>query len=191
MSRTTNVAASRPAAHEEVRTTVERQILDERTPRSGGRIGRVLRVVEIIEATIGGLLLLAILVLVMIQVTVRFTSLHGWVWTGELARFSLVWMAFILAGYLLGRDQQITLNLVDHLLSDRGRRVVEIFAYLVVAAVCAAFVREGLGLIDAQSGIRSSSAEIPMSVVYAIPTVGFALTGVRALIGPFARKDTA
>ena len=181
---------SRPVGHgfEEVSTIVERQIVEERPPKYGGRLGRVLRAIEIGEATAGGLLLLAILVLVMIQVIVRFSPLGGWAWTGELARFSLMWLTFILAGYLLGRDQHISLDVIDHILSDRGRRAVLIFSHLVVAAICVALVYEGVDLVQAQSRIRSTAAEIPMSLVYAIPTLGFALTALRALIGPFATK---
>lgn len=170
---------------------VERQILQERPPRYERRVARVLRVVEIVEGAVGALLLLGILVLVMVQVTVRFSALGGWAWTGELARFSLVWLTFILAGYLLGRDQHISFDLVDFVLPERALRVVRVISYVIVAAICAAFVYEGVGLIDAQSFIRSSAAEIPMSFVYLIPTVGFALTGVRALIGIFARKESA
>ena len=183
---------SRPDGHgfEEVSTIVERQIVEERPPKYGGRLGRVLRVIEIGEATTGGLLLLAILVLVMIQVIVRFSPLGGWAWTGELARFSLMWLTFILAGYLLGRDQHISLDVIDHILSDRGRRAVVIFSHLVVAAICAVLVYAGVDLVQAQSRIRSTAAEIPMSLVYAIPTVGFALTALRALIGPFATKES-
>jgi len=169
---------------------VERQILHERLPRYRGRLGSVLRAVEIVEGAVGALLLLAILVLVMVQVTVRFSALGGWAWTGELARFSLVWLTFILAGYLLGRDQHISFDIIDYVLPERGLHVVKIISYTIVAAICAAFVYEGVGLIDAQSFIRSSAAEIPMSFVYLIPTVGFALTGVRALIGIFARKES-
>jgi TRAP-type C4-dicarboxylate transport system permease small subunit len=169
---------------------VERQLSQEPAPAYRGRLGRVLRGVEIVEGTVGALLLAAILVLIMAQVIVRFSPFSGWVWTGELARFSLVWLTFILAGYLLGRDQHISLDIVDHILPARGRRVVEIVSHLVVAAVCAAFVYEGVGLIEAQSGIRSSAAKIPNSLLYAVPTIGFALTAVRALIGPFARKES-
>jgi TRAP-type C4-dicarboxylate transport system permease small subunit len=96
-----------------------------------------------------------------------------------------------MAGYLLGRDQHISFDIVDYMLPERALRVVKIASYVIVAAICAAFVYEGIGLIDAQSFIRSSAAEIPMSFVYLIPTVGFALTGVRALIGIFARKESA
>lgn len=165
------------------------QALSERAPAYRGRVRKVLRAVELVEGTVGALLLLAILVLVMAQVIVRFAPLDGWVWTGELARFSLVWLSFLMAGYLLGRDQHISLNFIDHLLPELGRRVVSMVANLVVAAVCAGFVYEGIGLVEARSGIRSSAAGIPMSLVYAIPTIGFALTAVRALIGPFVRKE--
>jgi TRAP-type C4-dicarboxylate transport system permease small subunit len=169
----------------------EPQIAPERVPARGMRLGRVLRAVEIVEGAVGALLLLAILFLIMAQVIVRFSPFGGWVWTGELARFSLVWLTFVLAGYLLGRDQHISLDVIDHILPRRGRRVVEVVSHLVVAAICAAFVYEGVGLVEARSGIRSSAAEIPMSLVYAVPTIGFAVTAVRALIGPFVRKEPA
>jgi TRAP-type C4-dicarboxylate transport system permease small subunit len=170
---------------------VERQILDEGAPVYRGPLGRILRGVELVEGAVGALLLLAILTLVMVQITVRFSALGGWAWTGELARFSLVWLTFILSGYLLGRDQHISFDIIDYVLPERALRVVKIASYVIVAVICAAFVYEGVGLMDAQSFIRSSAAEIPMSFVYLIPTVGFALTGVRALIGIFARKESA
>lgn len=170
---------------------VERQILDEGAPTHRGPLGKLLRAVELVEGAVGALLLLAILVLVMVQVTVRFSALGGWAWTGELARFGLVWLTFVMAGYLLGRDQHISFDIIDYVLPERALRVVKIASYVIVAVICAAFVYEGVGLMDAQSFIRSSAAEIPMSLVYLIPTVGFALTGVRALIGIFARKESA
>lgn len=170
---------------------VERDVSTEPAPAHQGRLGRVLRVVELVEGTVGALLLAAILVLILAQVIVRVSPLDGWIWTGELARFSLMWLAFILAGYLLGRGQHVSIDIIDHMLPARGRRVVEIVAHLVVAAVCAAFVYEGVALIEAQSGLRSTAARIPNSLLYTIPTIGFALTAVRALIGPFARKEPA
>ena len=170
---------------------VERQILDEGAPVYRGPLGKILRAVELVEGAVGALLLLAILALVMVQITVRFSALGGWAWTGELARFSLVWLTFVMAGYLLGRDQHISFDIIDYVLPERALSVVKIASYVIVAVICAAFVYEGVGLMDAQSFIRSSAAEIPMSFVYLIPTVGFALTGVRALIGIFARKEAA
>jgi TRAP-type C4-dicarboxylate transport system permease small subunit len=170
---------------------VERQIFDKGAPVYRGPLGKILRAVELVEGAVGALLLLAILALVMVQITVRFSALGGWAWTGELARFSLVWLTFVMAGYLLGRDQHISFDIIDYVLPERALSVVKIASYVIVAVICAAFVYEGVGLMDAQSFIRSSAAELPMSFVYLIPTVGFALTGVRAVIGIFARKESA
>lgn len=169
---------------------VEEQSPREREPAYKGTLGKALRFVEIIEISVGALLLAAILVLIMAQVVVRFTPLGGWVWTGELARFSLVWLTFATVGYLIMRDKHISIDIVNHLLPHRGRRVVEIIAHLVVAAICAAMFYEGLALVRTQSGIRSSAAEISLAFVYAIPTIGFALGAVRALIRPFVGKES-
>ncbi|HEY8471229.1 MAG TPA: TRAP transporter small permease subunit [Natronosporangium sp.] len=163
----------------------------EGAPAYRGRLGPVVRVIEYAEAAIGALLLTAILVMILAQVIVRVTPLGGWVWTGELARFSMLWLTFIVAGYLLGRDQHVSISIIDHFLSARGQRMVKVFAQLVVGAVCLGFVYEGVGLIEAQAGIRSSAARIPNSMLYLVPTIGFALTAVRALIGPFVRKESS
>ena len=154
----------------------------------GRGIRKVLRGLELAEATIGVLVLLGIVLLVMIQVLVRFTSFAGWTWTGELARFGLVWLTFVMMGYLQGRDEHITLDAIDHLLSERGRQIAFTVAYLIVGVISVAFVYEGLGLMDKQARIRSSAARLPMSWVYAVPTLGFALTAVRAFTVPFVRR---
>lgn len=159
-------------------------------PRPSGRLGRVVRGLELVEAACGAFFLLLILVLVMIQVVVRFTPFGGWVWTGEVARFALVWMTFILSGYLLGRRQHISLDMIDHALSARGRRVVGVLSHLVVLAVCVAFVYDGLGLLESQAGISSPAANIQMPLVYVLPLAGFLLTLLRAVLG-LATKDRA
>ena len=65
-------------------------------------------------------------VLVMLQVLARVTPLDNQVWTGELARYSLLWLSFGLAGYLLGRDEHIALDVIDHVLPTLGQRIVKV-----------------------------------------------------------------
>lgn len=168
----------------------ERQISHERPATLSRRVGTVLRGIEIVEATVGILLLTTILFMVLAQVIVRFTPFGGWVWTGELARFCLVWLTFAVAGYLLGRKEHIAIDIIDQVLPRRGKRVVDIVSHLVVGVTCIAFFYQGIGLMEAQSGVRSSAAEIPMSLLYAVPTIGFALTALRAFVAPFVGKES-
>jgi TRAP-type C4-dicarboxylate transport system permease small subunit len=168
----------------------ERQISHERAPTLKRRVGKVLRGIEVIEISVGVLLLTTILFMVMAQVIVRFTPFGGWVWTGELARFCLVWLTFAVAGYLMGRREHIAIDIIDQVLPRRGRRLVDIVSHLVVGITAIAFLYQGVGLMEAQSGVRSSAAEIPMSLLYAIPTIGFALTALRAFVAPFVGKES-
>ena len=57
----------------------ERQISHERAPTLKRRVGKVLRGIEVIEISVGVLLLTTILFMVMAQVIVRFTPLR---WLG-------------------------------------------------------------------------------------------------------------
>lgn len=60
----------------------------------------------------------------------------------------------------------------------------------MVGVICVAFLYQGVGLMEAQSGVRSSAIGLPMPLLYAVPTVGFALTAVRALVTPFIGKES-
>ena len=150
--------------------------------RRPGRWGTVLYAVERVELAVGGLLLLLILVLVMMQALSRVTPLPSQVWTGEIARFSLIWLAFALAGYLMGREEHIKLDAIDHVLPKVGKQIVHGFSLLVVAATAFTFAYEGYDLFSSGSPIKSPAAGIPLGWIYAIPTVGLFVTGLRALM---------
>lgn len=160
------------------------------TAQSGRRVlDRLMRAIEITEAVVGALLVVVILALVMIQVALRFTPTAGWAWTGELAKYAMVWATFILSGYLMGRGQHVTLDVIDHFLPKRALRVVVVLAQLITMIICLAAVYEGYHLVTDQVGLKSPAAQIPMSVVYVVPMIGMGLTAVRLLVNiVFGRK---
>ena len=66
-----------------------------------------------IELGIGVVATVLVLVLVLVQAGQRYLPFEGWPWTGELARFCLVWLTFALAGVLVSSDSHISIELVD------------------------------------------------------------------------------
>ncbi|MFC5382102.1 TRAP transporter small permease [Aquipuribacter nitratireducens] len=147
-----------------------------------GPVGRVLRTVELVELVLGGVLLVLILVLVSSQVVARVTPLDNPVWTGEVARFSLFWLAFGIAGYLMGREEHVTLTAVDAVLPRLGKIIVHRFSLLVVAATCLVFAYEGYDLLSSTGRLRTPAAGIPVGWLYILPTAGMLLTAARALL---------
>ena len=118
----------------------------------------------------------------MMQALTRFTPLPSQVWTGEVARFSMIWLAFSLAGYLMGREEHIKLDAIDFVLPTIGKQVVHGFSMLVVAATSLTFAYEGYDLFSSGSPIKSPAAGIPIGWVYVLPTIGLVLTGLRAVL---------
>lgn len=159
---------------------------DKDVPRDDRHPHPALRWVALAEALVAGTALLVIFGLVLTQAVQRYLPVTGWAWTGELAQYCLVWLTFSMIGYLMGRGDHITLQVVDNVKSQAVRRAVMVFANLVVAAISIGFVAEGYQLVTSESGQVSPAMRMPLVWLYVIPLLGFALTAVRALVGVFA-----
>lgn len=158
------------------------------TPMAGqwSRIGRVITGIEIgLAATATVLMFL----LVLLQAAQRYLPFEGWPWTGELARFCLVWLAFVMTGVLVSTDGHIALEMVDLIKKPMVVRGIRVFACLMVAVIGGAFAAEAWDLIRTQGRLKSPALEMPMSWLYALPLLGFTSTAVRGVLAAvrFAR----
>jgi len=138
------------------------------------------RVVTAIEIGIGAAAILVIFFLVFVQALQRYLPVEGWAWTGELARFSLVWLTFVVSGVLVTRDGHISIEMIDAL--PRLRRLVRVVSCLIVAAIGVALTVAGWELVQEQGIIKSPSMQMPMSWLYAISMIGFVSVVVRSLV---------
>ncbi|MPY97603.1 MAG: TRAP transporter small permease subunit [Actinophytocola sp.] len=146
---------------------------------------RALRWLSSAEAALGGLLVALLFALMLTQAAQRYLPTGGWVWTGELARFSLVWLTFAMAGYLMARDGHITLKLVDHVAKGALARLVGIFANVMVAIVCLNLSYEAFDLVTQPAVQETPAIGIPVNALYVIPLAGLLLTTLRSVVAVF------
>ncbi len=104
-----------------------------------------MRVLTAIELAIGAAALLLIFFLVLVQALQRYLPVDGWSWTGELARFCLVWLTFVVAGVLVSSDSHIAIEMIDAVRSPTSA-VVRVISCLVVAAVGVGLTAEAWAL---------------------------------------------
>jgi TRAP-type C4-dicarboxylate transport system permease small subunit len=138
-------------------------------------------VVTGIETGLAAAVTVLMFALVFLQAAQRYLPFDGWPWTGELARFCLVWLAFVMTGVLVSTDGHIALEMVDLIKHPMVVRVIRVFACLTVAVIGAAFAAEAWELIRTQGRLRSPALEMPMSWLYALPLLGFVSTAVRGV----------
>lgn len=145
-------------------------------------LARVVKVVTGIELAIGAIALLLIFFLVLTQAAQRYLPVDGFPWAGELAKFSLVWLTFVVAGVLVSRDAHISIEMIDSVPSLQLQRVVRVIACLIVAATGVALTAEAWELTQTQGLLKSPAMRMPMSWLYAISMIGFVSTVIRATV---------
>jgi TRAP-type C4-dicarboxylate transport system permease small subunit len=139
-------------------------------------------VITKVELGLAATALAVLFVLVLVQAAQRYLPVSGWSWTGELARFCLVWVTFTVAGVLVTSDSHIALQLVDNIKNPRVVRFVRVLASVVVAVIGAGFAAEAWQLITSQGQLKSPSLRMPLTFLYLFPFLGFLSTAVRGAV---------
>lgn len=135
-----------------------------------------------VEQTAGVVLMVIILALVLTQVFQRWLPGSGWAWTGEIARYAMVWTTFFMAGYLLAHDQHIAIKVVDYFLSIRALGAVKLLGHVLIAITCIVAVYATFDFMSNDRGQVTAAAQVPLAVIYAVVAFGFASTALRAVV---------
>lgn len=130
---------------------------------------------------IGALLMLAIVVVNFLQVFFRYVLFDPLGWTEEAMRYSVAWLTFIVAGAVLFRGEQLSIDLLGGFLPASLRRLQSILVLLLISAFCLLLVAYGLPQAIRNLRQLSPSAQIPMIVPYLSIVVGGLLMLVKAV----------
>lgn len=141
--------------------------LEQRSP-----VYRALVVTERIAAC---LLLCTTLGLVVLQVVTRYIFDVPLTWSEELARFALVWLTFVAAGFVMARRIHISVDLLASKLSRKGQVALDTLALIIVAIASGAMTWFGVGFAADAAGRAAPASGLPMSVLYSSAVVGFGL----------------
>ncbi|HUP18249.1 MAG TPA: TRAP transporter small permease [Acidimicrobiia bacterium] len=137
------------------------------------------RVLGVLEQILGSLLLLLVLILVLTQIAYRYIP-GGAPWTGELARLSMVWATFLLAGYLIAYSpHHIAIQVIDYVAKGRWLAGVKLFVNAVILLTCLLLIYGNITLLATDIGQVTPAGEIPLRFVNAVPLIGLVLVAVR------------
>lgn len=158
---------------------------------SGEPMRTVFRTIGVLEQIVGSVLLLLILILVLAQVAQRFFP-GSWPWTGELSRYSMVWLTFLLAGYLMAyAPHHIAIHIIDFVVRGRWKAVIALFVNVVILVTSLVLIYGTYGLIDTDIGQVTPAGQMPLRLVNMVPLVGLSLVAVRAVMAIVIRDVPA
>ncbi len=132
-----------------------------------------------VEDWIGCALAFAILVVMSVQVFLRYVLNQSLVWSDELSRYLLIAMAFIGTATGMRKNNHIRIDVIDYLLPPGAKRALWLLIDAVVFAYLAYVVFLSLEMLAIFHRRPSTAMGVPMSVPYAVITVGFGLAALR------------
>lgn len=125
---------------------------------------------------------LSVMVVVMfMQVVLRYVFSTGFAWTEELSRFMMIYMIFIGAAVLASQDGHISVTILDDLLKGIPRKVIKGVQYALTLAYCIVMGNLSLSTLSIVAKQKTPNMQITMDWVYIIIPVSMILMAIYIL----------
>ncbi len=120
-------------------------------------------------------MLAAMTAVILLQVFYRYVLNAPLAWPEEAARYAMVWMTFLVTPAAYRRGLVVRMESTTVWLKGRARRMLDGVLHAGIGTLAVALLVQACWMVQ-RGGMRTSSAlEIPMSVVFAILPISFAL----------------
>lgn len=141
-----------------------------------------LRPIARVEIALACVFLLLMFLGVIWQVLGRYMPEVGWPGAGEIARYSLVGMTFIMTGFLIGNNGQVTVSIIDSIVKGRAFIAVRLVSALILVAICGWLTAAAWELVSSGFTRTTTVIQIPMGYLFLLPLVGFGLGTIRSIV---------
>jgi TRAP-type C4-dicarboxylate transport system permease small subunit len=137
------------------------------------------------------LIVLSILtvVVVFIQVIMRYIFGSSLVWSEELARYAFIWMIYIGVSYGVKRQAHISVDAFALLFKRKGKFILATCANVAFLAFAVILTYFSFDVVNKMNS-TSPAMSIPMKWVYAAPMIGLFLTAIRIIQRMKVQFDT-
>jgi TRAP-type C4-dicarboxylate transport system permease small subunit len=116
-----------------------------------------------------------------IQVIMRYVFSNSLTWSEELARYMFIWLIYLCISHAAKQMKHIKIEAALFIFPRRIRPLIEIAGDLLLLAFAIFIVIRGSVMMKFQGIVKSPAMGINMSLIYAAPVVGFALTVIRQI----------
>ena len=149
-----------------------------------GRLRRVFSGVNLFCAGLGAALLFMVAAIICFEVTIRWLGGESQLWVIEVSEYTLLFITFLGAPYLLEKNMHVVMDLVYDTLSFTARRIMRMFNATIGFVLCLVLTVVGVSVVIEQFelGVRQVTVMRPKSwwITAALP-VGMGLMAVQFL----------
>ncbi|WP_152655616.1 TRAP transporter small permease [Oceanobacillus sp. CFH 90083] len=119
-------------------------------------------------------------IIIFLQVIMRYVFDNSLTWSEELARYMFIWLIYIGVSYAVKEKRHLGVDAITMLFQEKGKLMIALLAnvlFLIFALVMTYF---GLDIV-LRITRESAALQIPLSWIYAAPVAGMTLTSIRLI----------
>lgn len=149
---------------------------------------KILSFLATFETQFSYALVVLLTALLSVQIVNRYVFHTSFVWLEETIRISFVWLIYFSVASAARENRHVRVAVIDLLVPPAAVRIINRIADALVVGFSLLVVWLGVLLIQSsiRFGDRSPVTEIPMSVIYAVVPICFALIAIRIVQFNFA-----
>lgn len=138
---------------------------------------------EDLEETILMVLLVAIAVVMMAQVIMRYFFRQSMSWPEEFCRFCFVYSGFISMGYCVRRGKMLKVDILVGFFPQALQKALDMISRIITLLFFAylSFYAYQATMNSMRGGMKSTAMELPMWIIYASVLIGSALGLIRQI----------
>jgi TRAP-type C4-dicarboxylate transport system permease small subunit len=129
-----------------------------------------------VAKNLAGALLAIMLGMILAQVFFRYVLNDSLVWTEELAKFSMVWVACLVAPWAYRAHLNVSIQMFADALPAVLRRITELVITLLVMVICSKFFIQSLDFW--QTGLSIYASSVPVKLAYFYSCAPFAFGSI-------------
>ena len=143
-------------------------------------LGKLNYVLASVAKNLAGGLLALMLGMILAQVFFRYVLNDSLAWTEELAKFSMVWVACLVAPWAYRAHLNVSIQMFADALPAVLRRITELMITLLVIVICGIFFIQSLEFW--QTGLSINASSVPIKLAYFYSCAPFAFGSI-CLVG--------
>ena len=147
---------------------------------------QILRFFGLVEEVIAVALLIAMTAITLIQVACRYLMTNPFIWTEEVTRLTLIWMAFVAAAAVTRRGLHLAVDAGLNAMPLRARRITQTLVHVLLALLFAWIAYICVTLAHKIGTLPLAATRWPMSVMVWPTAAGCALIAFHSALHALA-----
>ena len=136
---------------------------------------KILDIVEKILCTMIGVLICVMVVIIFMQVVLRYGFKSATNWADEVARYCMIWVVFLGSAVGYRRHSHIRVDVITRYLPRKAQKILEFFMYVLQIVFLGVVVRYGVQYIASIKNQSSMALRINMQYVHLATVLGSGL----------------